>query len=82
MDEEPAQAFLISREPMERPSSTGAKVVEVYFNGLTNTIFCQHRFDLEEMLYMIKEMQSKPTAQIARDLEHDYEAVLGFVHEV
>jgi hypothetical protein len=34
------------------------------------------------MFYIIKEMRSEPTAQIARDLDRDYEAVLDFVHEV
>jgi hypothetical protein len=27
-------------------------------------------------------MRSEPTAQIARDLDRDYEAVLNFVHKV
>lgn len=58
------------------------KGCETYFNDLTNTIFGQHRFGLEEMFYIIKEMRSAPTAQIARDLDRDYEAVLNFVHEV
>jgi hypothetical protein len=31
---------------------------------------------------MVKEMRSETTAQIARDLYRDYEAVLDFVHEV
>ena len=53
-----------------------------YFNDLTNTLFGQHRFGIEEMFYIIKEMRSAPTAQIARDLDRDYEAVLDFVHEV
>jgi hypothetical protein len=34
------------------------------------------------MFYMVKEMRSETTAQIARDLDRDYEAVLDFVHEV
>ena len=34
------------------------------------------------MFYTVKEMRSEPTAQIARDLDRDYEAVLDFVHEV
>jgi transposase-like protein len=58
------------------------KDCETYFNDLTNTIFGQHRFDLEEMFHMVKEMRSETTAQIARDLDRDYEAVLDFVHEV
>ena len=58
------------------------KSCETYFNDLTKTIFSQHRFGLEEMFYIVKEMRSEPTAQIARDLDRDYEAVLDFVHEV
>jgi len=58
------------------------KACETYFNDLTDTIFVQHRFELEEMFYTVKEMRSEPTAQIARDLDRDYEAVLDFVHEV
>jgi transposase-like protein len=58
------------------------KECETYFNDLTNTIFGQHGFGLEEMFYIVKEMRSEPTAQIVRDLERDYEAVLNFVHEV
>ena len=34
------------------------------------------------MFYIVKEMRSEPTAQIARDLGRDYEAVLSFVHKV
>lgn len=58
------------------------KHCETYFNDLTKTIFGQHRFGLEEMFYIVKEMRSEPTAQIARDLDRDYEAVLNFVHKV
>jgi len=49
---------------------------------LTKTVFGQHRFELEEMFYILKEMQSEPTAQIVRDLGRGYEAVLSFVHEL
>jgi len=58
------------------------KECETYFNDLTNTIFGQHRFDLEEMFYIVKEMRSETIAQIVRDLDRDYEAVLDFVYEV
>jgi len=34
------------------------------------------------MFYIVKEMRSETTAQIVRDLDRDYEAVLDFVHEV
>ena len=57
------------------------KECETYFNDLTNTIFGQHRFVLEEMFYIVKEMRSEPTAQIVRDLGRDYEAVLNFVQK-
>ena len=50
---------------------------ETYFNDLTNTIF-----GLEEMFYIVKKMRSEPTAQIDRDLDRDYEAVLNYVHKV
>lgn len=58
------------------------KTCETYFSDLTKTIFWQHRFELEEMFYIVKEMRSEPTAQIARDLDRDYEAVLDYVHKV
>jgi len=34
------------------------------------------------MFYTVKKIRSEPTAQIARDLDRDYEAVLNFVHQV
>ena len=34
------------------------------------------------MFYIVKEMRSEPTAQIARDLDRDYEAVLNFVRNI
>ena len=34
------------------------------------------------MFYMIKEMRSVPTAQIASELHRDYEAVLNFRHDL
>lgn len=58
------------------------KACETYLNDLTNTLFGQHRFGLEEMFYIVKEMRSEPTAQIARDLDRDYKAVLNSVHKV
>jgi transposase-like protein len=58
------------------------KACETYFNDLTNTLFGQHLFGLEEMFYIVKEMRSEPTAQIVRDLDRDYEAVLNFVHKI
>jgi len=58
------------------------KDCETYFNDPTDTIFGQHRFELEEMFYIVKEMRSEQTAQITRDLDRDYEAAVDFVHEV
>lgn len=58
------------------------KACETCFNDLTDPIFGQYRFALEEMFYIIKEMRSEKTAQTARDRDCDYEAVLNFVHEV
>ncbi|WP_085945724.1 IS1595 family transposase [Halococcus salifodinae] len=78
MDEESAQVFLPPRErcfERLRLARFGETVTCV-------TIFWQHRFGLEEMFYIVKEMRSEPTAQIARDLDRDYEAVLNFVHKV
>ena len=34
------------------------------------------------MFYIVKEMRSERSAQIARDLDRDYEAVLNYVHKV
>ena len=49
------------------------KECETYFSDLTKTMFWQHRFGIEEMFYIVKEMRSESTAQIARDLDRDYE---------
>ncbi len=58
------------------------KDCETYFNDLTETVFGHHRFDIEEMFYIVTEMDGKPISQIARDLDRDYEAVRTFVHRV
>ena len=55
---------------------------ETYFNDLTGTFFEHRKFPIEEMFYMIKEMRSVSTAQIASELERDYEAVLNFRHDL
>ena len=34
------------------------------------------------MFYIVKEMRFERSAQIARDLDRDYEAVLNYVHKV
>lgn len=68
-------------------SSKGAqryhcKDCEKFFNELTNTVFEYHKFPLEEMFYIIKNMRSRPAARIARDLGRDYQSVQNFVEEV
>jgi transposase-like protein len=44
-----------------------------YFNDLTGTIFENHRFFIEEMFYIIKEMETKSALQISEELGRDYE---------
>ncbi len=58
------------------------KKCKKYFNDLTGTIFNSSKFKIEEMFYIIKEIESKTTYQIASELGRDYEAVLNFVHKV
>ena len=53
-----------------------------YFNDLTGTIFERHKFPLEEMFYILKEMEVKSSYQIAEELDRDYDSVLNFVHEL
>jgi transposase-like protein len=58
------------------------KECETSVNDLTDTIFGQHRFAIEEMFSVVKEMRPQPTAQIARDRDRDDEAVLTFLRNV
>jgi hypothetical protein len=58
-------------------------------NGVTGistishgTLFDHHKFPVEEMFYILKEMEAKSTNQIAHELDRDYDSVLRFVHEV
>jgi transposase-like protein len=53
-----------------------------YFNDLNGTIFDRHHFPIEEMFYILKEMEAKSTLQISRELGRDDESVLRFVREV
>ena len=53
-----------------------------YFNDLTGTIFDDGKFPLEEMFYILKEMEVKSTNQIAHEIKRDYDSVLDFVHKV
>ena len=48
-----------------------------YSNDLTGTIFERHRFLLEEMFYILKEMEIKSSYQIAEELDRDYDSVLN-----
>jgi len=38
-----------------------------YFNDLTGTVFEHHQFPLEEMFYILKEMEAKSALQIATE---------------
>ena len=76
-------------EPVIKKGTTGkgaqqyrCKECETYFNDLTQSFFEHRKFPIKEMFYMIKEMRSVPTAQIASDLHRDYEAVLNFRHDL
>jgi transposase-like protein len=53
-----------------------------YFNLLTNTIFADHRLGLEEMFYIIDQMDEHPISAIAEELDRTYKTVLNFAHEV
>lgn len=53
-----------------------------YFNDLTNTIFWHHKFPIEEMFYILKEMEHKSTLEISNELGRKYDSVLAFVREV
>jgi transposase-like protein len=54
-----------------------------YFNDLTGTAFSQHRFDIEEMFYIIeKTKQSVPVDQIADPINRNYRSVLEFIRDV
>ena len=52
------------------------------FNDLTGTIFENRRFFIEEMFYIIKEMETKSALQISEKLGRDYDSVLNFIHKV
>jgi transposase-like protein len=53
-----------------------------YFNDLTGTILAHHHFPVEEMFYILKEMEAQSTHQIAEELGRDDDSVLRFVREV
>lgn len=77
------------RDPVIKTGTTGkgaqqyrCKECETYFNDLTRTVFEHRKSPIKEMSYMIKEMRSVSTAQIASELNRDYEAVLNFRHDL
>lgn len=53
-----------------------------YFNDLTNTVFKHHKFPIEEMFYILKEMEYKSTSEISKELGKAYDSVLCFIREV
>lgn len=52
------------------------------FNDLTGTVFAGRHLRLPEMFYIVANTDESSTAQIARDLDRSYQAVLDFVHEI
>lgn len=52
-----------------------------YFNDLTNTIFEKHKFPIEEMFYILKEMEHKSTLEISKEIERKYDSILSFVRD-
>ena len=55
---------------------------ETYFDDSLGRCSNTTSSPIEELFYMLKETRSVRSAQIARDPDRDYEAVLNFVHEV
>lgn len=55
---------------------------DTIFNDLTGTIFAEHKLSLPEMLHIIQEMGETKTAQIVRQINRSYPAVLNFMDEV
>lgn len=52
------------------------------FNDLTGTIFSGHRLSLPEMVYIIENIDTEKTKQIARDLDRSYKTVLDFSNKI
>ena len=72
--------LLRESNPVIKKGTTGkdaqqyrCKECEAYFNDLTDSLFEHRKFPIEEMFYMIKEMRSVRSAQIASELQRDYE---------
>lgn len=51
------------------------------FDDLTGTLFSGHRFSLPEMFFILREMDQRSVAQIARQLDRSYKSILEFVHK-
>ncbi len=69
-------------DPASKKGTTGkdaqqyrCKECETYFNDLTDSFFEHQKFPIEEM-------RSVRSAQIASELQRDYEAVLNFCHDL
>ena len=76
------RASIVRRAPSHQEGNAGkgaqqyrCKECETYFNDLTGSFFEYRKFPIEEM-------RSVPTAQIASEVEQDYEAVLNFRHDL
>lgn len=52
------------------------------FNDLTGTIFANRRLELEEMFYIIENVATESTSELARELDRDRRAVRRFEHEL
>jgi len=52
-----------------------------YFNDLTGTVFAGHQLSVEEMFYIIAQMNRRSVVDISRDLTRTYKTVLQFAHE-
>jgi Arc/MetJ-type ribon-helix-helix transcriptional regulator len=55
---------------------------ETYFNDLTGTVFSSHQLSLRELFYITYHRDSRDAAEIARELERDYESILNFIHKL
>jgi len=65
-----------------RNAKIKASLYKNIFNDLTKTIFEHHKFPIEEMFCILKEMENKSTLQISKELGREYDSVLAFVREV
>lgn len=52
-----------------------------YFNDLTGTVFAGHQLSVEEMFYIIAQMNRRSVVDISRDLTRTYKTVLQFAHK-